>query len=893
MLITNFAAGELSKTLFGRTDLHQYYQGAAKMENFDVIPTGGIRRRSGTKRLAELTKGDGRIIPFVVNRDLGFLLYLTPLEITVYKLVKGQVPEDGVQEPVACNYSLDDIGDVQYAQSYDTMIMCHEKYQPLEVKLASGKLNIKQLVISFKKTIEAKEGTTADDFTGKEGDETYGNGWLTQEGHYPAAVCFYNGRLVFAATKNEHQRLFVSAIKKAGEDWNFATKKVFLEPKREYMCMQVSIADNDMVTASELEMAYNFKKPVNEYFVDSIYFSPGTRIDTIKGNEITFSADFRGLYFDDERIRGELKEKTDVFDEATKKDSSLGISLYTHRQYLGKFNYTANFYGTPSASASQRDHQYEYYICYGVESITENKITKNIMNIYFSSRHRSRFNLGQWSVWEIDHEEKTRLDNGTERLTDGEIKAKIRQILIDKEVELKRNYTEGAGWANGTQYHFPDGSVAGHYSNIERSYTFNGNTIETITDYMFAVVDARRYRLHTDDDVFERWYYGDPYDYAADIIPFIGNTQKIYMAFYTREIIADEYPTPDCGFTFEIASDTNDAIRWLAVNKGLIVGTETGEWIIPPDVHATNIQAKLNSRYGSDRIQGAAVGDATCFFQTGKKSLVEYYIPQQDNNFRANNMAMLSPEMLGESPAVEFDYVNSPHTKLLITREDGAMATLLYERGTGTFAWARLTTAGKIKSAAVLPGPDGNDDAYLLVQRGGGFFLEKLQEDGGVYLDSWTKADEATWDEARAACEGDGVKACRIYRDAKGALKYEALGADAAPDWTKEGDFYIGYAYKSAMRTMPVLANAEMKKQNIVDLIIRFLGSYMPKVTAVAGGDAIQTDVITGVDVPRTGIEKVPFPGTWDEEVQAELTADEPAPVTMLALNAVMAQGVR
>ena len=83
MLITNFASGELSETLFGRTDLPQYFSGVSRLENFDVIPTGGIRRRNGTKRLLEMKDDEGnplegRIIPFILDRKNHFLLYLMP-----------------------------------------------------------------------------------------------------------------------------------------------------------------------------------------------------------------------------------------------------------------------------------------------------------------------------------------------------------------------------------------------------------------------------------------------------------------------------------------------------------------------------------------------------------------------------------------------------------------------------------------------------------------------------------------------------------------------------------------------------------------------------------------------------------------------------------------------
>ena len=71
MLITNFAAGELAETLFGRTDIPQYFQGVSLLENFDVIPTGGIERRNGMKRICSLEE-NGRIISFLIDRQTHF-----------------------------------------------------------------------------------------------------------------------------------------------------------------------------------------------------------------------------------------------------------------------------------------------------------------------------------------------------------------------------------------------------------------------------------------------------------------------------------------------------------------------------------------------------------------------------------------------------------------------------------------------------------------------------------------------------------------------------------------------------------------------------------------------------------------------------------------------------
>ena len=94
MLITNFASGELSPALNGRVDLRQYYQGAASIQNFEIIPTGGIKRRPGTKRLAQLD-GESRIIPFIVDKNNVYILQfaLNPVYNT-YSQVENPVPED-------------------------------------------------------------------------------------------------------------------------------------------------------------------------------------------------------------------------------------------------------------------------------------------------------------------------------------------------------------------------------------------------------------------------------------------------------------------------------------------------------------------------------------------------------------------------------------------------------------------------------------------------------------------------------------------------------------------------------------------------------------------------------------------------------------------------------
>lgn len=129
MLITNFASGELSQNLNGRVDIGQYYQGAARIENFEIIPTGGIKRRPGTKRMAQLS-GNSRIIPFIVDKNFVYVLEAYPLGIDVWKL-KSNGTLENIQTITTTYASQAEVNEIQYAQNYDTLILVHKNYKPV------------------------------------------------------------------------------------------------------------------------------------------------------------------------------------------------------------------------------------------------------------------------------------------------------------------------------------------------------------------------------------------------------------------------------------------------------------------------------------------------------------------------------------------------------------------------------------------------------------------------------------------------------------------------------------------------------------------------------------------------------------------------------------------
>ena len=115
----NFSAGELSPTLYTRTDIQQYGNGAKKLLNVIPLVEGGIRKRPGTFFLTT-SATSVRLIPFVVNSDQAYMLILKPLSIQVFN-----PRTKTVVATVATPYTAAQIPELQFVQYRYEMFFTH------------------------------------------------------------------------------------------------------------------------------------------------------------------------------------------------------------------------------------------------------------------------------------------------------------------------------------------------------------------------------------------------------------------------------------------------------------------------------------------------------------------------------------------------------------------------------------------------------------------------------------------------------------------------------------------------------------------------------------------------------------------------------------------------
>ena len=135
---TNFSTGELDPLLRSRVDLAQYNNALAKATNVVIQPQGGMRRRPGTKYMAELPNSSTesaangvRLVPFEFSVDDSYMLCFTHNRMYVFK-DGAQVTNinGGGTAYLTTSITGAMLTQLCWTQSADTMILVHEDLQP-------------------------------------------------------------------------------------------------------------------------------------------------------------------------------------------------------------------------------------------------------------------------------------------------------------------------------------------------------------------------------------------------------------------------------------------------------------------------------------------------------------------------------------------------------------------------------------------------------------------------------------------------------------------------------------------------------------------------------------------------------------------------------------------
>jgi hypothetical protein len=120
---TSFTAGELDPRLLGRLDLRAVEDGAMRLRNVLVQPTGGVTRRPGTNHVAILP--DARRLVAFDGFGGGEILAFAPFRIDVVHAVTGQVLAS-----VDAPWNVEQLPGLAWARLADGLLLCHHEVEP-------------------------------------------------------------------------------------------------------------------------------------------------------------------------------------------------------------------------------------------------------------------------------------------------------------------------------------------------------------------------------------------------------------------------------------------------------------------------------------------------------------------------------------------------------------------------------------------------------------------------------------------------------------------------------------------------------------------------------------------------------------------------------------------
>lgn len=211
-----------------------------------------------------------------------------------------------------------------------------------------------------------------------------------------------------------------------------------------------------------------------------------------------------------------------------------------------------------------------------------------------------------------------------------------------------------------------------------------------------------------------------------------GSVTSEYSNFRPSDTAGVVIATDAVSFTFN-ANDVN-VVRWvISDEKGLLVGTAGGEWLVRPSstgeaITPTNITAKRSTKYGSANVQALQFGKSVLFLQKAGRKVRELTYFFDADGFRATDLSLLA-EHITASGITEMAALKEPQPILWCTRGDGQLAALTYERDVDSFkvGWHRHVVGGvsdaagsdaEVESVAAIPSADGTrDELWILVKR--------------------------------------------------------------------------------------------------------------------------------------------------------------------------------
>lgn len=207
--------------------------------------------------------------------------------------------------------------------------------------------------------------------------------------------------------------------------------------------------------------------------------------------------------------------------------------------------------------------------------------------------------------------------------------------------------------------------------------------------------------------------------------------------------------TDDSAIKADLITRNGFEILHLVPAKDLVILTTGNEWIIEGSSVIT--PAKINPRpqtmRGSNTCPPQHIGNRIVHVQRSGKTVRDLGYQYDADNYNGDDLTLLATHLTEGHKLVSSAYIQEPNSTLYYVRDDGVLLSLAFIKEQNVFAWSHHTTDGKYKKVTSIP--NGASDAlYVTVERDGKIYIERFNPDieAAVYMDSYVTGSGSSID---------------------------------------------------------------------------------------------------------------------------------------------------
>ena len=177
-------------------------------------------------------------------------------------------------------------------------------------------------------------------------------------------------------------------------------------------------------------------------------------------------------------------------------------------------------------------------------------------------------------------------------------------------------------------------------------------------------------------------------------------------------------------------------IKFLVPLNNLLAFASDAEWVVGPGSNAdgitpTAIAANLQGYRGSADVPPIPVGRCVLFVQRNGTVVREMDYSSYFSMFTSlfaptNDVSIFSNHLFDGHSILEWSYQQTPYYTIWAVRDDGTLLGFTYIKEQQITAWHRHTTEGTFLSVASIDEGNGQTELYVLTQRAGGYFIERM-----------------------------------------------------------------------------------------------------------------------------------------------------------------------